>query len=178
MLDYILSKTVMLLFLLLTVAAFVVMKNGLADYFIQQSATQFAKTAVTRISSISGDPTTMSYKEVIPLAPGLSGGGKQISYEVNILCKREGADKILIGFAVHNPVGKIIGFAVAELYNPMGPIHLKLCHPPTDANFLAVSTKQHYIIVDKEGDSGSVVLSIEPSTDGLSGDCTPREVCP
>jgi|GEM_PF-6930509 len=55
MLDYILSKTVMLLFLLLTVAAFAMVKDSLADYFIQQSAVQFARTSVTRISAIVGD---------------------------------------------------------------------------------------------------------------------------
>ncbi len=176
MLDYILSKTVMLLFLLLTVAAFVMVKDSLADYFIQQSAVQFAKTSVARISAIVGDATSMKYKEVIPLAPGISGGGKEMAYDVNILCKREGSQSVLLGFAVLNPMHKLVGFSATKLYNALGPLSVKICFPP-QTDVVARSTKEHYIIIHKDslksasGAVGGVQVVLEPSVDGMSGEC-------
>ena len=184
MLDYILSKTVMLLFLLLTVAAFVMVKDSLADYFIQQSAVQFAKTSVSRISAIVGDSTAMSYTEVIPLSPGISGGGKQMAYEVNILCKRDGgaANSVLLGFAVLNPMKKLIGFSATKLSNPFGSLEVKICFPPL-TDVVARSTKEHYIMIKKtplesSGAVGSIQLVLAPSVDGTSEECDHWVTCP
>ena len=178
MLDYILSKTVMLLFLLLTVAAFAMVKDSLADYFIQQSAVQFARTSVTRISAIVGDSTAMAYTEVIPLAPGISGGGKQMAYDVNVLCKRKNDKTVLIGFAVLNPVGKVVGFSATELYNPMGPLKLVICHRPgSDKEVVASSTKDHYIIIKKDSANGTITVTISPSKDGMTPECASQVDC-
>jgi hypothetical protein len=179
-LDYILSKTVMLLFLVLTVAAFVMVKDSLADYFIQQSAVQFARSSVMRVAAIVGDPTAMSYKEVIPLAPGISGGGKQMAYEVNVLCKRVDKSKVLLGFAILSPLGKLVAFSSAELSNPYGgTLSFETCYLTYgNMHVTAASTKQHYLIVRKDGSgSGDVIVSIIPSTDGLTNGCTVKKVC-
>jgi len=174
--EYILSKTVMLIFLLLTVAAFVMVKDGLANYFVQQSAVQFAKTSVGRISSIVADSTTMSYKEVVPIAPGISGGGESMAYDVNILCRRVDQHTVLIGFGVYSLVGKLVAFAPAQLHVNMGTLELKIAYH--DNGFVAMSTKDHYIIISKSSDStGNVVVEICPSVDGIGCDVTPKDVC-
>ncbi len=186
MLDYILSKTVMFLFLLLTLAVFVMVKDGLADYFIQQSAMQFARSSVTRVASIVGDSTAVGYKEVIPLAPGISGGGRSMAYEVNIVCKSgdssgTAAHSVLMGFGVYNPVGRLIAFASTALTNSTGPVDFKYClgYPVTAPKYVAGSTVHHYLIVEKDFDSstGTVVVTICPSKDGLSCACSPSLGC-
>jgi hypothetical protein len=177
-LDYVLSKMVMLLFLMLTLVAFVMVKDSLADYFIQGGAVNVSKSIVTRISAIVTDTSSMHYVEYIPIAPEISGGNKNISYELNVLCKRNDSKTVLIGVGVYNAMGKAIGFSAGQLQNPTGDLDLMMCENPSANGFMLSSVNTRYLKVEKDvATDGSMTLVICPSSTGTDCDCSPVEVC-
>gem|GEM_PF-7034268 len=72
----------------------------------------------------------------------------------------------------------MVGFSAAELYNPLGPLKLTICHRPgSDKVVVASSTKDHYIIIKKDSDSGTIIVNISPSEDGMTPECASQVDC-
>ncbi len=147
MLDYILSKMVLLIFLLLLVAAFSMVRESLNVYFVQQAAQNLAKSLasdVTRVvTSVRNTTEVRSY--LLPAT--LRAGTVSIRYELNAVVYEKGSTKYL-GIIVLDGAGrKWLGFETVPLGESSK--YDVTVHIPKGMDVLAIpsGTEQQYFIV-------------------------------
>ncbi len=109
MLDYILSKMVLMVFLLLLVSAFIIVRDALSSYFIQRGAMNIVREICERLTTISTSKYVKSEKTVYVLPPFIEGGGQRIPYEVNVACVTLDGTKYLV-FSVIDRKGNVLAY--------------------------------------------------------------------
>ncbi len=83
MLDYILSKMVLLIFLVLLVAAFTGFQGALHDYFVQQHAQDIARDLAERLRGMVVATTRLEETRTYVPPRYIDVGGRKIPYEID-----------------------------------------------------------------------------------------------
>ncbi len=83
MLDYILSKMVLLIFLVLLVAAFTGFQGALHDYFVQQHAQDIVRNLAERLRGMVVATTRLQETRTFVPPRYIEVGGRKIPYEIN-----------------------------------------------------------------------------------------------
>lgn len=90
MLDYILSKMVLLIFLLLLVSAFMGFRSALQSYFLQQHAQDVVRDLAERLRGMELATTHIEEVETYVLPRHIVVGGKRMPFEVNCQAVEKG----------------------------------------------------------------------------------------
>jgi len=99
MLDYILSRLVLISFLLLLVGLLMAYQGFLGKFLLVGAAKALARNVGEKVRTVAVSIATAQEEKIIKLAPYLSTGPIRTNYYLRILCKREGSGAYL-AFAV------------------------------------------------------------------------------
>lgn len=118
MLDYILSRLVLLSFLILILGVVIAYKDFLGEYFLSGAAKSLAMNLGERIRSMALNLTTASDNQIIKLDPELQAGPVRMPYNLVFGCSTDDSKKtVYIGIGVKSKRGNL-------LYAYAVPIHL------------------------------------------------------
>ena len=118
MLDYILSRLVLLSFLILILGVVIAYKDFLGEYFLSGAAKSLAMNLGERIRSMALNLTTASDSQIIKLDPELQAGPVRMPYNLVFGCSADESKKtVYIGIGVKSKRGNL-------LYAYAVPIHL------------------------------------------------------
>ena len=124
MLDYILSRLVLLAFLFLLLGLLVSYQDFLGRVFLGDAAKAVATNIGEQIRSVALNLTLSSEERKIQLPNALQAGPVRIGYSVRIGCVKERSDKAIVGVAVLDPRGKPIYVYRVDLYLPGKKIYI------------------------------------------------------
>ncbi len=113
MLDYILSKMVLLIFLLLLVSAFVGFRGSLQSYFLQQHAQDIVRDLAERLRGMELATTHIQETKSYALPRHIVVGGKRVPFEVNCQTVKKGGVEWVVFSVVVND--KVIAYDGAAL---------------------------------------------------------------
>ncbi len=152
MLDYILSKMVLLIFLLLLVAAFAAVRTTLNTYFVNQSAHMLASNIASDIqravTSIQSTHEVHRYQ----LPGGIRAGQITVPYDLNIIAYSKGSTLYAGILVLEQRTERPIAFDNVPL-GPAGKTDLSICRDPsTGLVARSAGTRQQYFVVERDAD--------------------------
>lgn len=113
MLDYILSKMVLLIFLLLLVSAFLGFRGALQSYFLQQHAQDVVRDLAERLRGMELATTHIEEVKTYVLPRYIVVGGKRVPFEVNCqTVEKEGVRWVVFSVVVSERVIAYDGVAL------------------------------------------------------------------
>ncbi len=118
MLDYILSRLVLLAFLFLLLGLLVSYQDLLGRVFLGGSAKGVATNIGEQIRSIALNLTISAENRKIRLPNVLQAGPVRIGYKVRFGCVKENKDKAILGIAILNPRGTAVYVYRVDIYLP------------------------------------------------------------
>ncbi len=179
MLDYILSKIVMLIFLFATLLAFVAVKSSLSGYFLQSAASQQAKLIVARVVGLVSNTISVSSAFVYALPPYIQGGNKRIPFKVVAQCANQ-SGSVLLGIGISTEDNHVIGFSTTDLRNPFGgKISVKICGFSSGGSGSVVvgdTLKYKYVRIAKDLSGSDLSITICPA-DNTGTSCISGAIC-
>lgn len=99
MLDYILSRLVLISFLLLLVGLLVAYQGFLGKFLLVGAAKSLARNVGEKIRTVAVSIATAQEEKIIKLMPYLSAGPIRTDYYLKIVCKKDG-NGVYMAFAV------------------------------------------------------------------------------
>ena len=152
MMDYLLSKMVLLIFLLLLVSAFTLVQQSLSSYFSQQAAKGLASGITSYISQIITTVRSTSERKVFVLPPALEAGKEKIPYDVNVVVyKRNTGQHALcyVGVLVmEQGSGKSLAYDVVSVGAPED-VDIFVCYRDDGIFARSSGMKDQYVILDR-----------------------------
>lgn len=178
MLDYILSKMVLLIFLLLLVAAFTLIQHSLDSYFAQQAAKTFSSQLAGDVTRIVTTVRSTSEVRAYPLPPFLRAGQTEIPYDLNIIAFKKGSTCYL-GILVMDHVRKKPLSAEVVALGDDSKVELHVCGNAGDVFATSAVTKEQYFILERTLDlsTGNMVLTVCASEDPTGCSCSTGDLC-
>lgn len=170
MLDYILSKMVLLIFLLLLVSAFTLVQRSLDSYFAQQAARSLASNLTSDITRIVTTVRSTSELRSYALPPVLEAGSKRIPYDLNIVHYKV-KDTCYVGVLVMDHARKRpIAYDTAAVGDAR-KVKVYVCGNGGDVFLSSAVTEQQYFILERSLNlaTGEMALKICASTDPATG---------
>ncbi len=164
MLDYILSKMVLMIFLLLLVGAFVIVRDTVDSYFLHRAAINVVREIGERLLTISTAKYVKSEETVYVLPPFLEGGSRKMPYEINIACVNHGGVKYVV-FAVVDSRGNVWAYDGFAL-----PKGTEFRYRGFPAQSTATTDARRYIIMKKSIEQGKLKVDVCASASRIS--CT------
>lgn len=175
MLDYILSKMVLLIFLLLLVSAFTLVQQSLDSYFAQQAAKGLAKGIAADISLIVTTVRSSSEVKIYALPPVLEAGNRRIPYDINVIVYRRqdpnAGTLCYIGILVLDQGrSKPLAFDTVAVGKP-DDVDVYVCYQDNGVFARSSGLKDQYLILDRTLDfsTGKMTLKMCSSSDPNGG---------
>lgn len=164
MLDYILSKMVLLLFLLLLVSAFSLVQQSLSSYFTQQAARGVASMMASHISQVVTTVSSNSERKVYSLPVALDAGKDRVPYDVNIVVyTKEGQSSLCyVGvLVVEQGSGRPLAFDSTSVGRP-DDTSIRVCYRDDGVFARSSGVREQYLIIDRVIDltTGNVYLTL------------------
>lgn len=132
MLDYILSRLVLLAFLFLLLGLLVSYQDLLGRVFLGGAAKGVATNIGEQIRSIALNLTISAENRKIRLPNVLQAGPLRVGYKVRFGCVKKGADKAILGIAILNPRGTAVYVYRVDIYLPGKTV--KISYPKGDVS--------------------------------------------
>ena len=162
-LDYILSKMVLLIFLLLLVSAFALVQQSLNSYFTQQAANGLASGISSHISQVVTTVRSTSERKVFVMPPALEAGNEKIPYDVNVAVYRrsDGQHELCyVGVLVlEQGTGKPLAFDAVPVGKP-GDVDIHVCYRDDGIFARSSGVKDQYLILDRTIDLANSQMSL------------------
>ncbi len=117
MLDYILSRLVLLAFLLLVLGLLVAYQDFLGAFFLSGSAKGLAIDVGEKLRSVALNLTTSVEVKKVRLPPVLQAGPVRTGYTLAFGCLESG-DTITVGIGVKDPKGRLLHVYSVDLSVP------------------------------------------------------------
>lgn len=156
LLDYILSKMVLLIFLLLLVAAFTMVRESLTIYFVQQSASNLASALADNVTRVLTSVRSTHEVKIYRLPPALEAGNIRLPYDLKVEDYERGNIKY-VGIAILDHVrGRAIAFDTV----PVGDKKKVQVKVPKDS-ITSSALKEQYFIVERTYDPGTGITTLK-----------------
>ncbi len=107
MIDYLLSRIVLITFLFLIAALIISYQGTVTDYFKNRAAETVLKNVITEIVSVTTNPNTAYEERIIELPKRLFTDAGGIKYYLKIAVKSSEEDMVLVG-AVKDVRGNVL----------------------------------------------------------------------
>lgn len=177
MMDYLLSKMVLLIFLLLLVSAFTLVQQSLGSYFSQQAAKGLASGITSYVSQIITTVRSTSERKVFVLPPALEAGREKIPYDVNVVVYKRNAGQHTLCYVgvlvMEQGSGKPLAFDVVSVGKPED-VNVHVCYRGDGIFARSSGMRDQYVILDRVVDltTGKRHLSMCSSTNP-NAQCSP-----
>ncbi len=150
MLDYILSRLVILAFLLLIVGLLVSYQNFLGTFFLAGSAKNMAVDVAEKIRGTISNLSVANESRKIRLPPFIQSGPVRSPYKLILGCKEDG-DKKVLGIGIEGPRGNLLYAKKIEIYIPGLSVEL---------NYAREFNGGEVMLIKKEVSPSSVSITI------------------
>jgi len=150
-LDYILSKMVLLIFLLLLVAAFTMVKQSLNVYFVQQAAQNLASSLADSITRVLTSVRSTSEIKIYRLPPVLEAGNMRL--DLNVVVYDKGNVRYVGVVILDHRTKKPIAFDTVPAGDPQ-KVSVTV-HRVDGVVATSSGTKEQYFIVERTYDLGT-----------------------
>ncbi|HID09231.1 TPA: hypothetical protein EYP13_03300 [Candidatus Micrarchaeota archaeon] len=157
--DYILSKMVLLIFLLLLVSAFTLVQQSLSSYFVQQAAKGLASGIASYISQIVTTVRSSSEQKAFALPPALEAGREKLPYDINVVVyQREGICYVGI-LVMDQGAGRPLAFESVPVGKPRD-VNVHVCYRSGNLFARSSGLKDQYVIVSRQIDLTTGQMSL------------------
>ena len=162
MLDYILSKMVLLIFLMLLVAAFLLVRESVDSFFLQQSAKGVGNELAERLRGLVTSYASMKEAKTYALPPVINAGGRRYEYEVNCAHAEDSSSGKTVYYVVFSLIveGKPVSYSTVAFTPPRGTTRVSIECKGFPASSSYLSGARRYIRMERTLTTGALILRI------------------
>ncbi len=131
MLDYILSRMVLLSFLLLILGLLVSYQSTLGNFFLSGAAKNVAVDIGEKLRSIALNLSTSVETKRMLIPKVIQAGPVRTAFKLKFGCVKKSNEKAVMGIALQNPRGEFLYVYKIDLFLPGRSIHVSY---PTEVN--------------------------------------------